>query len=75
LEIYYFNYFLYFCVDGTKIVVLAILKYGRVKNTCNTLTTSRSKIVAKNTSDFLDYLKSGKFDETLKVKDLKFKQL
>jgi hypothetical protein len=35
------------------------------------LTANRSIFVAKNTVDFLDHLKSGKFDETLKTEKSK----
>jgi hypothetical protein len=46
---------------------LVILKYGRIKSICNTLITSKSKITAKDTLDFLNYLKSGEFNEVLKA--------
>jgi hypothetical protein len=43
-------------------------KYSRVKSTYNTLTASGLKIITKEIVDFLNSLKSGEFDETLKAK-------
>jgi hypothetical protein len=69
LKTYFFNFFLYLHVGGIKTTALAILKYSRVKNIYNTLITNRFKITAKDIVDFLNYLKSGEFNEILKAKE------
>jgi hypothetical protein len=53
-----------FSIASTKIVALAILKYTRVKSIqC----INSIKILTKNTTNFLEHLKVGKFNEDLKA--------
>jgi hypothetical protein len=53
-------------IAKVKVTVIAILKYVRVRRTCNALTISSSKITVKNTIDFLDQLKSVNLIRILK---------
>jgi hypothetical protein len=60
------NVFLF--ITSVKAVALAILKYTRVRSAYNMLTVAESKIIAKDSIDFLEHLKNSEFNEVFKAK-------